>query len=163
MKLVKVCCGAFLVLVVGVTVTGVPASASEVTERWGLPCAGTTRIVRFFEKPKTRYSAGNRGIDFRYRGCESVRAPEKGEVSFSGAVAGRPVISVRVDERTVYSFDAVSSELKAGDRVERGQVLGNSLAQHRCPRGCVHFGVRVENEYVNPLRYFVTKPVLLPW
>jgi hypothetical protein len=28
---------------------------------------------------------------------------------------------------------------------------------------CIHLGVRVDGDYVNPLRYFLGRPRLVPW
>lgn len=89
-------------------------------------------------------------------------------MSFAGSVAGRGVISVRVDERTVVSIEPVVSELGEGDGVRAGEVLGTVGTGGHCVGNngvveCIHLGVRVDDAYVNPLRYFFGRPRLLPW
>lgn len=93
-------------------------------------------------------------------------APASGTVSFAGRVADREVISIRVDDRTVVSLEPLAvgdSGLQEGDQVARGQALGAVASGGHCESECLHIGVRVDGEYVNPLRYFLAKPVLLPW
>ncbi len=110
-----------------------------------------------------RYAAGHRGIDLPSAGVGlPVRSPVAGTVSFVGTVVDRPVVSVRVDLRTVVSLEPVASELQVGDVVGPGSALGTTATGGHCGVACVHLGVRVDGEYVNPLRYFRAKPVLLP-
>lgn len=96
-------------------------------------------------------------------------APTAGTVSFIGGVVDRPVLTIRIDERTLVSFEPLDvaevngQALRVGDRVHRGQLLGVMAVGGHCAAECVHLGVRVDGEYVNPMRFFAEKPVLLPW
>ena len=73
------------------------------------------------------------------------------------------MVSVRVDERTVYSMEPVTSELHKGDPVGIGAPLGIVDDGGHCASRCLHLGIRVDGGYENPMRYFVSRPVLLPW
>lgn len=87
-------------------------------------------------------------------------------MSFVGQVADRHVLSVRVDSRTVVSFEPIEqadAALAEGAQVLPRQPLGIVAEGGHCLDECLHLGVRVDDEYVNPLRYFLGKPVLLPW
>jgi murein DD-endopeptidase MepM/ murein hydrolase activator NlpD len=128
---------------------------------WQAPCGLPLRTVHPWKPPPTKYSAGHRGIDLNL--CTAVHAPEAGEVTFVGTVVDREVITVSTDTRTKYSFEPLTSKLRKGDRVERGQVLGTVSGGGHCANTCLHFGVRVDGEYVNPLRFLLGRPVLLPW
>lgn len=153
---VGACCAVYLASMV-------LTAAAEPPPRWGHLCESGMRVARAFERPATKYSAGHRGVDLPLASCPLVLAPASGTVTFSGMVVDRPLISVRTDVNTIYSIEAIETELKAGDAVRAGETLGKAVKSSHCVTGCVHFGVRVAGEYVNPLWYFFTRPVLLPW
>jgi murein DD-endopeptidase MepM/ murein hydrolase activator NlpD len=129
--------------------------------RWDWPVHGLHTIVRPFIAPATRYSAGHRGIDVAATG--DVLAPADGVVHFSGVVAGTPALSIDQGGGILSSYEPVKSKLTAGDEVTRGQVIGHLVAGH-CTQLCLHFGVRVNGDYVNPMLFLgtVVRPVLLP-
>ncbi|MFV0435627.1 MAG: peptidoglycan DD-metalloendopeptidase family protein [Leucobacter sp.] len=130
--------------------------------RW-IPPLGTFEVSGPFRAPEHRYGSGHRGIDLVSSQGMAVSAPAAGTVVFAGRVVDRPVITVRVSERTVYSMEPVASALAEGDTVAAGALLGTVASGGHCADECVHFGVRVEGEYVNPVGYFTDRPVLLPW
>lgn len=132
-------------------------------ERWLPPLEAGLALVEPFRAPPHAYGAGHRGIDLAAEPGASLRAPAGGVVSFVGSVVDRPVISVRVDAHTVYSIEPVSSALQRGDTIGIGSVIGTVGGGGHCEKRCVHLGVRVDDAYVNPMRYFVARPVLLPW
>ncbi|MDU0346165.1 M23 family metallopeptidase [Microbacterium sp. KSW2-29] len=119
------------------------------------------RIVRGWEAPARPYGPGHRGIDLA--GAE-VRSPADGTVAFVGPVAGRGVLTVDFGGGLVGSVEPVSSDLKVGDRVTRGQRIATVTEGGHTPSGAVHLGVRLDGEYVNPLRLLggVPRAVLLP-
>lgn len=131
-------------------------------ELWVPPLGGSLDISGAYRAPPHRYGAGHRGIDLAARTGEPVIAPVAGTVSFSGTVVDRGVLSIRVDERTVYTLEPVRSPLSAGEAVSSGAVIGEVASGGHCLAECLHLGVRVDGEYVNPLRYFLRRPVLLP-
>ncbi|MGK0714509.1 M23 family metallopeptidase [Leucobacter sp. W1153] len=108
------------------------------------------------------YAAGHRGIDLPARTGDTVRAPASGRVTFVGTVVDRPVLTLRIDARTLVSFEPLSSTLREGDEVLRGEVIGEVGTGGHCLASCLHLGARVDGEYVNPLRFLRHKPVLLP-
>ncbi len=131
--------------------------------RWTPPFDGPLRISAPYSLPFGPYAAGHRGIDLPAAAPGlPVRSPVAGTVSFVGTVVDRPVVSVRVDLRTVVSLEPVESELRVGDPVARGTIMGVVTSGGHCDTECLHLGVRVDGEYVNPLRFFRAKPVLLP-
>lgn len=152
----------FLLMAMG-AVSLSTAGAAQAFTRWEFPCGPPFSIVKQFDKPESKYSAGHRGVDFDRVTCATVKAPASGTVSFVGVVVDRPVLSIKVSEDTVYSFEPVRSELKVGDTVTAGESIGSLGVGGHCESTCLHFGVRVHGEYVNPMRYFFQKPVLLPW
>lgn len=139
----------------------VPSSHREV---WSPPAGNTLRIAAFYALPRGPYNAGHRGIDLEAEHGQIIRAPVTGVVAFVGDVVDRPVLSIRVAERSniVLSLEPVRSDLKAGDEIRRGQAIGTLASGGHC-QSCLHLGVRVNNEYVNPLRFFSPRPILVPW
>ncbi|MBB5843841.1 hypothetical protein HD599_002164 [Conyzicola lurida] len=136
--------------------------AAPTAGSWSWPVAAPHPVVREFIAPETRYSAGHRGLDI---GTESptVTAPADGVVHFSGVVVDRPVLSIRHSDGALSSYEPVSSPLAAGDGVVRGAEIGILQPGH-CSSLCLHFGVRVDGEYVSPLLYLggMERSVLLP-
>jgi murein DD-endopeptidase MepM/ murein hydrolase activator NlpD len=129
---------------------------------WAWPVDAPHAISRPFIAPATPYSAGHRGIDIRAP-IGVVYAPTAGVVSFVGVVVDRPVVSIRHPGGLVTSYEPVESALAAGEPVRRGDVIGFVVGGH-CASPCLHFGVRLNGQYVSPLNYLGGLPhsVLLP-
>jgi murein DD-endopeptidase MepM/ murein hydrolase activator NlpD len=150
-----------LALLVGAAVGGSPASAAGSPPMarlgtWSWPVTGAHALARPYVAPAGPYGAGHRGIDIRPSpGTEAgapVLAPADGVVHFAGFVVDRPVLSIEHSGGVLSSFEPVETTLVAGDRVTRGQVIGTLLPGH-CAAPCLHLGVRVGGEYVNPLLF----------
>lgn len=134
-------------------------------EAWLPPLGSPLRVSGPYRPPPTLYASGHRGIDMPAVPGDEARSPVAGVVSFVGKVADRHVLSIRVDARTVVSVEPVeqlAGGLVEGEAIERGQPIGTVAEGGHCLAECVHLGVRVDDEYVNPLRYFYSRPVLLP-
>ncbi len=119
---------------------------------WTRPVDG--EIVATFEAPRSVYGPGHRGVDFAARPGTPVRAAGDGVVSFAGSVAGsvHVVIAHRGGLRTSYSFLALPA-VRTGERVERGQVIGTTGgAGDRHSVGSMHFGARLGEQYIDPMR-----------
>lgn len=153
-------------LLIGLAPSG-PARAEGPRWRWPLPPPHT--VLSPFEAPEHRYGPGHRGIDIAVpaEGAQ-VRAVEAGAVRFSGAVAGRGVVSVVHADGLISTYEPVDGLLEVGSRVEQGEVLGTlesgSAASH-CPGGCLHLGARRGGDYLDPLPLLGAHApsVLLPW
>jgi murein DD-endopeptidase MepM/ murein hydrolase activator NlpD len=130
---------------------------------WSWPVSAPHPLARPYLAPPTPYAAGHRGIDIRAAAGSTVLAPDDGVVHFAGVVVDRPVLSIAHAGGVLSSFEPVVSTLSAGDSVERGEVIGTLLGGH-CAAPCLHLGVRVDGEYVNPLLFLGGVPwsVLLP-
>lgn len=132
-------------------------------QRWAPPMGAPLRVSGPYRAPPHPYGSGHRGIDIPAVPGDPVVAPAAGTVTFSGTVVDRAVVSIRVDARTVVSLEPVTTELVEGGAVRRGAVLGTVSNGGHCDGECIHLGVRVDGDYVNPMRYFLGAPVLLPW
>ncbi|MFZ2963068.1 MAG: M23 family metallopeptidase [Rhodoglobus sp.] len=129
---------------------------------WAWPVAAPHSIVRPYLAPATPYGPGHRGIDLR-TADGVVTAPAPGVVHFAGIVVDRPVLSIRHPGGLISSYEPVTSTLTAGTPVRRGELIGSVVPGH-CASPCLHFGVRLDGQYVNPLLLLGGLPysVLLP-
>lgn len=124
------------------------------TAVWGWPLAGVPDLVRGFDPPERRWSAGHRGIDLAGVAGEPVLAVEAGVVTYSGVVAGVGVVSLTHASGLRSTYQPVSDRAERGDRVARGTVLGRLDAGggHCTPGDCLHLGaVRGRDGYVDPM------------
>ncbi|WP_234322868.1 M23 family metallopeptidase [Streptomyces sp. NRRL S-350] len=89
-----------------------------------------------------------------------VRAAAAGVVTFSGLVAGRPVVTVSHPGsgspplRTTYL--PVTGTVPVGSAVAAGQVIGQLAAdgRHCAARDCLHWGLLRGSRYLDPLALF---------
>jgi murein DD-endopeptidase MepM/ murein hydrolase activator NlpD len=141
----------------------IPPSADRAMAGWAWPLEGF-RLEHGFEAPAHRYGPGHRGIDLRADPSAPVRAPADGTIAFSGPVAGRGILTIDHGGGLVTTLEPVESELRAGATVIRGQTVGTVSVGGHVEPGALHFGVRLDGEYINPLLMLgdVPRAVLLP-
>ncbi|HEY5320679.1 MAG TPA: peptidoglycan DD-metalloendopeptidase family protein [Galbitalea sp.] len=151
-----------LALVLAVVVVALPGTSAAASEpRWSWPVGGAHTIVRPYLAPATAYAAGHRGVDIAATGA--VTAPADGVVHFAGFVVDRPVLSIVHAGGVISSYEPVTSTLSKGDVVTRGEIVG-ALQPGHCLQSCLHFGVRIDGQYVSPMLFLGGLPhsVLLP-
>jgi murein DD-endopeptidase MepM/ murein hydrolase activator NlpD len=131
---------------------------------WEWPLSPKPEVSRKFEPPPKPWSSGHRGVDLRAAPAQQVLSPADGTVSFVGWVVDRPVITIDHGSGLRSSFEPVSSTLTVGETVREGQSVGTLSTEAHCPFACVHWGVRLHGEYVDPLAYVMDKrpSILLP-
>lgn len=143
---------------------GREARTAAASDPLWLPPFGTPFIVAGpYRAPPSPYASGHRGIDLPSVPGATIQAPASGTVTFVGRVVDRDTVTIRTDSRTLYSVEPITSQLALGDSVAAGAVLGTVASGGHCAAECAHLGVRVDDEYVSPLRYLLGVPVLLPW
>lgn len=138
---------------------------SAATTRADLLAAGV--LVRDFAPPSVRWGPGHRGVDLHSSGGAQVVAPRAGTVTFVGVVVDRPLVVVAHPDGLRSTLEPVSSELVAGTVVTQGEVVGtlaSGATTHCAPDSCLHWGVRLDDEYIDPLSLVVAREpvVLLP-
>ncbi|SIT73295.1 murein hydrolase activator EnvC [Microbacterium sp. RU33B] len=163
-------------LSIAVLVVGLPGAATgavppkpdaqgiEAGQRdWRWPLDGF-RITEHYVQPAHPYGTGHRGIDLSPVGAATVMTPASGVVAFSGQVAGRGILTIDHGDGLVTTLEPVTSELGPGDPVERGDVVATITVGGHSRPGELHFGVRRDGEYINPLLLLggVPRAVLLP-
>lgn len=106
-------------------------------------------VVRGFDAPDPDWQAGHRGVDLAATVGTPVRAAADGRVSVAQAIAGRGVVTlVHGDLRTTY--EPVRASVRVGQQVRAGDVIGSVQAGH-CASGCLHFGLKRGDQYLDPL------------
>jgi len=124
--------------------------------RWSSPLepVDAPPVVSAAFRPAPRpWLPGHRGVDLVAEPGAWVHAVGAGVVAFAGVVAGKPVVSIRHGTlRTTY--EPVVAEVRAGDRVRRGQPLGRlATAGSHCWAGpCLHWGLLAGRQYLDPMR-----------
>ncbi|WP_322412089.1 M23 family metallopeptidase [Microbacterium invictum] len=134
--------------------------------RWEWPL-DPFRLVHPFLAPAHEYAPGHRGLDIAPIDSPSdaqIVAPTGGVVAFRGQVAGRPVVTIDHGEGLVSTLEPAAGLLEPGTTVDRGEVVATlSRGGHSDP-GTLHFGVRRDGVYINPMLLLggIPRAVLLP-
>ena len=124
---------------------------------WPMPTS--TYITSYFggrNAPTAGASTYHRGIDIACDSGSHVIAAAAGTVSYTGYM-GSGGITVMIDHGdgvfTVYHHLSAYS-VKEGDKVEQGQVVAFSGNTGVSTGPHLHFGVRVNGDYVDPLQFY---------
>lgn len=135
----------------------------ETLQDWVWPVS-PVQIAAPYVQPPHRYGAGHRGIDLVASSGMPVVAPADGVVAFVGAVVDRPLITIDHGNGLVTTLEPVTSTLKVGDTVTGGSVVGTVSEGGHVSPGNVHFGVRLDGEYINPMLLLggIPRAILLP-
>ena len=142
------------------------------------------RVIRPFENPAQRWSAGHRGVDLAVPvNDRRVYAPAPGKVVFSGTVVNRKVLVIAHPDGRRSTFEPMDETLPVGTTVAAGEVIGtvaitaggtSERSYRRCSTSCLYWGVRQggtrgdgsgkEAEYINPMSLLGSKEpsILLP-
>ena len=120
---------------------------------WSWPVVGP--VIRGFDPPDTPFGSGHRGIDIAVSVGTAVRAAAAGVVTFAGPVGGRLFLTIDhgAGLESRYSFLSALAA-RRGDVVAMGHVIARSGTGHvgdRVPN--LHFGVLLDDVYVDPLDY----------
>lgn len=138
---------------------GAPRSLSTsiaVTYEWPLP-PGT--VTRPFDQPDAPWLSGHRGVDLSGMAGDRVLAAADGVVAFVGMVAGKSVVSIDHADGIRTTYEPVISSLSAGDRVQRGSVIGTLTLGHGLTPA-LHWGARVGEDYLDPVQ-LIEAPVVI--
>ena len=106
-------------------------------------------ITRRFSAPSCPYCAGHRGVTIATQPSVPVVAVATGEITFAGEVGAMTYVVQRIAPmvRVTYGWLAdIAPGITDGAVVEQGSPLGYSGIS-------VYLGVRIGDNYVEPLRY----------
>jgi septal ring factor EnvC (AmiA/AmiB activator) len=105
-------------------------------------------IIQHFVAPSCERCAGHRGVTIATRPGQQVVAVLPGTISYVGEVAGLTYVVqvVRPGVKVTYGWLTPQADLAEGDEIVAGALVG--WAGER-----TYLGVRVDSQYVEPLRY----------
>lgn len=109
-------------------------------------------VLRTFAVGEQNWLPGHRGVDLAAAPGTSVQAAADGTVSWAGVIAGVPMISVQHPDGLRTTYQPVQAGLPAGTPVVAGEPIGTLQAGH-CASGCLHWGVRDGDSYLDPLAW----------
>ena len=119
-------------------------------------------VLAHFAPAPERWLPAHRGVDLRAAPGQTVRSPGRCRVAFSGKVARRWVVSLACPG-VRFTLEPVRSGLTVGDPVRAGGPIGIVAHAGHCDARCVHWGARVDGQYVDPLGFLPPRtPVLKP-
>ncbi len=102
-----------------------------------------------FRPPPNPYGPGNRGIEYDTLPGQLVLAAASGTVSFAGQVASELHVTVDHGNGLLSSYSYLASiNVQRGEHVKQSQVVGTTGSKR------LHFGVRLDGEYVDPADFF---------
>lgn len=137
-----------LSLAVALVAALAPGPAAAAPERaWLIPPVDAP-IKRGFELPKGQFGPGNRGVDYAVVEGSSVRAAGGGTVTFAGPVPGTSAVTIAHGAGLETTYTGMAELfVRRGETVDQGHWIGKSGAG-------LHFGVKLDDIYVNPQDYF---------
>ena len=142
-----------------VVVLVVVAPSADAAIPWSWPVTGP--IVRGYDPPDSPYGSGHRGIDIATAMGSVVLAPDDGVVTFAGKVGGRLFLTIDHGAGVTSTCSWLTSVLvRKNDRVTRDQPVATTGWGHAdltVPH--LHFGVRLDGAYVDPLAYLAAPSV----
>lgn len=109
-------------------------------------------ITEDFSLPRENWLAGHRGIDFDAEPGTAVIATKPGSISFTGTVAGKPVVVLSHADGTRTTYEPAQTDLEKGTYIRRGEELAHtaqSSASH-CSAKCLHIGMKINDTYLDP-------------
>ncbi len=143
--------------------TAAATSPGDALARWRWPVL-PARIVAPFVAPAHAYGPGHRGIDLAASPGDVVAAPASGLIAFAGSVAGRGVVTIDHGDGLVTTLEPVVAGVPVGAPVHAGDQVGTVDAGGHASVGTVHFGVRRDGVYINPMLLLggIPRAILLP-
>lgn len=107
------------------------------------------QVVRRFDRPLCVYCPGHRGVTIKTTPGDEILAVTGGVISFAGQVGGRNYVVQHFapDIRVTYgAVGAIAADVQEGLWVDAGQVVAIAAES-------TYLGVRMGQEYVEPLRF----------
>lgn len=144
---------------------GAPAASAG---SWLWPVTGP--VVNPFDPPASPFGSGHRGIDIATPAGTLAVAPASGTVAFAGPIGGNLFLTLDHGGGLTSTFSWVSTLLvRRGDVVVVGQpVVLTGWAHPGSASATLHFGVRLDGVYQDPLAYLSSIDIsslirLAPW
>ncbi|MEL4154387.1 M23 family metallopeptidase [Corynebacterium bovis] len=152
---------------------GVPADDRGHRGRRGHRRPVPGAVVRAVDIPDRPWEQGHRGVDLQAAPGDPVRASAAGTVVFAGSVAGTPVVSVDHGGGLRTTYEPVVSDVRRGDVVTRGAVIGRLADAAALPSTArrvpgLSWGARIrdpaspDGRYIDPMS-LLGRPTVRLW
>jgi len=130
-----------------------PTRPALAADAWRWPLPAPHEVVAGYDPPAHDWEPGHRGVDLAAHPGEPVRSAGAGLVRFAGRVGGVGVVSVLHPDGLLTTYEPLRSTVRRGQHVGAGQVLGRvTLRGSHCPpQACLHWGLRRDLDYLDPL------------
>ncbi len=122
------------------------------------PCPASSRITSYFgarEQPVAGASTNHQGIDIGVASGSAIKAAADGEVTiatYSPSAGNYVMISHGGSVSTVY-MHCSQLLVSPGQQVKQGETIAKSGSTGYSSGPHLHFGIRSNGAYVNPLKY----------
>ena len=122
------------------------------------PCPASSRITSYFgsrEQPVKGASTNHQGIDIGVASGSAIKAAADGEVTiatYSPSAGNYVMISHGGSVSTVY-MHCSQLLVSTGQQVKQGETIAKSGSTGYSSGPHLHFGIRANGAYVNPLKY----------
>lgn len=122
------------------------------------PCPASSRITSYFgsrEQPVKGASTNHQGIDIGVASGSAIKAAADGEVTiatYSPSAGNYVMISHGGSVSTVY-MHCSQLLVSPGQKVKQGETIAKSGSTGYSTGPHLHFGIRSNGSYVNPLKY----------
>ena len=131
-------------------------SIGDITFTW--PCPASSRITSYFgsrEAPTERASTNHKAVDIGASTGTDIIAAADGQVSIAtySASAGNYIMLNHGGGVTTVYMHCSKLLVSAGESVKKGQVIAKVGSTGYSTGPHLHFGVRVNGTYVDPLQY----------
>ncbi|SEG86995.1 Peptidase family M23 [Thermomonospora echinospora] len=144
--------------------SAVPSALPGPPGPWRWPLSPDPQVLRGFSPPLSPWGPGHRGVDLVATPGQAVYAAAAGQVSFAGYVAGHGVVVLTHGVlRTTYL--PVIPSVRTGRHLPVSARLGTvqDLPGHCGPLHCLHWGLRHDLRYLDPLSLLRPGVRLLPY
>lgn len=82
-------------------------------------------------------------------------------VHFSGSIAGMTSVSIMHADGIRTTYQPITTELRKGDHVAAGDVIGHLSPNPKHPEPGLHWGALRGQDYLNPLDLLQRRPIVL--
>jgi murein DD-endopeptidase MepM/ murein hydrolase activator NlpD len=145
-----------------VVLAGAASPNAAPAESFTWPLQPRAAVVTAFDPPEYDWLPGHRGVDLAGAPNQTVHAIGEGVVVFADIVAGKPVVSIDHPNGLRSTYEPVRGSVVAGARVRRGDPIGVLATGHPgCPSTCLHWGLRRDRVYLDPLALLRLTPIRL--
>lgn len=156
---------ASLLLAMLVTMGGSPGLGQARSAEAGPPAdwpVSDPVVTSGFRPPTAPWAAGHRGVDFAARPGDPVLAMARGLVTYSGMVAGKPIMVLAIGAGRRLTYEPVIPLVPPGAEVAAGDRIGTvSASGGHCAGSCLHVGLRTAGGYLDPMSLLRRRPAVL--